>query len=288
LTAAVRLIAPLMPALKFANDASRRLIWPRFEAETYLEVTDLERAVELSSTTDAALLKREKTVLQNIVSLSTIRAEELMRPRTQFLSFRPPVSIADLEGRKPPSGYVLVTEGDNEEIAGAVPLSAIPGLPPEHLERHAIAVIFVPWCSTVSDTLEQMRLRDRRVAAVVNEFGETIGILPFDDILDTIYSRDASRSERLLDQEPIAVAGTGCWHVTAMTTVRRLGKYFDVALPDTFAITIGGVVQEVLGRLPEQGDLCNWGPFHLAVRDVPKRGRFTIELTFAEAREDQP
>jgi CBS domain containing-hemolysin-like protein len=288
LTGAVRLIGPLMPTLKFANDASRRLIWPRFEAEAYLEVTDLERAVELSTTTDAALLKREKTVLQNIVSLSTIRADELMRPRTRFLSFCPPVSIGDLEGRKPPSGYVLITEQDNEEIAGAVPLSAIASFPPDNLERHAAAVIFVPWCSTVSDTLEQMRMRDCQVAAVINEFGETIGILTFDDILDTIYSQDASRSERLLDQEPIRAAGADRWQVTGMTTVRRLGRYFNVRLPDTYAITVAGVVQEALGRLPEQGDRCTWGPFQLEVRDVPDRGKLLIELTFAEVTEGRP
>ncbi len=287
LTAAVRLIGPLMPALKVANDASRRLIWPRFVAEAYLEVTDLERAVELSTTTDAALLKREKTVLQNIVSLSTIRADELMRPRTRFQSFRPPVSIRDLEGRKPPSGYVLITEPDSEEIAGAVPLSAIASLPPENLERNAIGVFFVPWCTTISDTLEQMRLRDRQVAAVINEFGETIGILTFDDILDTIYSQDPSRSERLLDQVPIATAGADRWHVTGMTTVRRLERHFDVRLPDTYSITVAGVVQEVLGRMPEQGDRCTWGPFQFEVRDVPDRGKLSIELTFATAAEGQ-
>ena len=36
------------------------------------------------------------------------------------------------------------------------------------------------------------------MAAVVNELGETIGILTFDDILDTIFSGTPSRSERLL------------------------------------------------------------------------------------------
>ena len=64
---------------------------------------DLERAVEVS-TTNASLLKQEQVVLQNIVLLSEIRADELMRPRTQFLLFRPPVSLADLRGRAPRSG----------------------------------------------------------------------------------------------------------------------------------------------------------------------------------------
>ena len=42
-----------------------------------------------------------------------------MRPRTQFLAFRPPVSLADLEGQMPRSGYLLVTEPESDEVASA-------------------------------------------------------------------------------------------------------------------------------------------------------------------------
>lgn len=283
LAGSVRAIDPIMPALRFVNDASRRVIWPRFKPEAYLEVTDLERAVEVS-TTDAALLQQEKTVLQNIVSLSTIRVDELMRPRMQFLSFRPPVSISDLEGRAPRSGYVLVTEEDSEEITAAVPLSSVAKLPAEHLEAHAEKVFYVPWSTTVSDTLEQMREQRRKVAAVINEFGETIGILTLEDILDTIFAYDASRSERLLDQEPIQIAGPGRWHITGMTTIRRLGRYFEVELPASRSITVTGIVLESLGRLPRSGDTSRWGPFEFKVIDVPDRGQMTIELTVADGR----
>ncbi|MEE2707782.1 MAG: hemolysin family protein [Planctomycetota bacterium] len=279
----VRAIDPIMPALRFANDASRRVIWPRFKPEAYLEVADLERAVEVS-TTDAALLQQEKTVLQNIVTLSTIRVDELMRPRMQFLSFRPPVSINDLEGRTLRSGYVLVTEEGSEEIAAAVPLSSVSKLPSENLELHAEKVFYVPWSTTVSDALEQMRDQQRKVAAVINEFGETIGILTLEDIIDTIFAYDASRSERLLNQEPIQIAAPGRWHITGMTTIRRLGRYFGVDLPVSRSITVTGIVVESLGRLPRPGDTSHWGPFEFKVIDVPDRGQMTIELTFADRR----
>ena len=60
-------------------------------------------------------------------------------------------------------------------------------------------MFYVPWCATVADVLGAM-LGRRQVAAVVNEHGETVGILSFDDILDTIFSGTPSRSERLLRQ----------------------------------------------------------------------------------------
>ena len=284
MTAMVRVVEPVLPVFRTANLLSGRLLWPRFRAEPYLRVGDLERAVKLSIS-DAALLEQEQKVLQNIVLLSEIRVDELMRPRTQFLSFRPPVSLADLEGRMPPSGYMLVTEPDSDDVAAAITLRNLSSIPTGHLEDHAKAVVYVPWCTTVANALETMRRKGRRVAAVVNEFGETIGILTFDDILDTIFSYAASRSERLLQREPIRRVAPRTWHVTGMTSLRRLVRHFNVERPPCKSLTVAGVVQETLERLPRSGDQCRWGPFRLKVLDVSDRGQLLVELTIGDQRE---
>ena len=275
--AAVRMTGPLIPVFRVANLLSRRVLFPRFAPEPFLEVTDLERAVELS-TTDVSILEQERAVLQNIVSLSEMRAEELMRPRTRFLAFHPPVSLKDLVGRRPPSGYVLVTEPDTDEIAGAIPLKQLYSIPAEQLEKHAERVIYVPWCATVGDTFDQMRTHDRNVAAVVNEHGETIGILTRDDILDTIFSVEVSRSERLLKQSPIQLEGVDVWRVTGMTTIRRLGREVDADLPETKSVTVAGVVQESLGRMPRAGDVCAWGPFEFDVIEMHDQGHLVLKM----------
>ncbi len=283
----VRAMDPLLPSLRLVNLLSRRLIWPRFQPERYLEVGDLERAIELS-TSDAALMEQEQAVLQNIVLLSEIRVDELMRPRMQFLSFRPPVALADLEGRLPPSGYLLVTEPDSDEIAAAIRLKDISAMSEAHLERQAEPVIYVPWCTSAAEALEQMQSRDRQVAAVVNEFGETIGILTFDDILDTLFTHSPSRSNRLLNRRPIHPQRPGVWQITGMTSLRRLGRYFDVQLPATKNVTVAGIVQELLQRLPIAGDRCDWGPFRFEVIDAPQRGQMLLELTRTDAEEGEP
>jgi len=285
LAAAVRLLDPVLPGLRLANLLSRRLLWPRFTPEPYLRVGDLERAVELS-TTDAALLEQEQTVLQNIVSLSAIRVDELMRPRTRFLSFRPPVCLADLKGEVPPSGYLLVTEPESDEVAGAIALRSLSSIPTEGLQRYAEPVVYVPWSTTVAEALQAMQRHRRQVAAVINEFGETIGILTFDDILDTIFSRTWSRSQRLLKRVPIRQVAPGVWHVTGMTSLRRLVRYFGVQRPASKSVTVAGVIQEALQRFPECGDQCRWGPFHFKVVDVPDAGQLLVELTRLDRPEE--
>jgi CBS domain containing-hemolysin-like protein len=276
LAALIRALDPVLAAFRVANLLSQRVLWPHFKPEPYLRIGDLERAVELS--TDTALLEQEQKVLQSIVTLSGIRVDELMRPRTRFVSFRPPVALADLRGDLPTSGYLLVTESDSDEVAGAVALGDLLEIPDEHLERLAQPVAYVPWCTSVAEALEIMLRGERRVAAVVNELGETIGILTFEDILDTVFIHTSSRSERLLRRMPIRRVADDVWQVTGMTSLRRLCRHFQVERPPSWSVTVSGVLQEVLERLPAPGDECRWGPFHFKVLEVPERGQLLVEL----------
>jgi CBS domain containing-hemolysin-like protein len=277
LAAAVRAIDPIAPLLRTVTLLSRRLFLPRFEAEPYLELGDLERAIELS-TSDSQLLEREQQVLNRIISLSELRADELMRPRTQFVSYRAPVALDDLQGRMTASGYLLIREPDSDEVAAAIPLKHLSEIPEGHLEQHAVPVAPVPWCANVATVLEEMRRRDRRVASVVNEHGETIGILTFDDILATVFGQSPSRSGRLLHVSSIEPQGSGVWHVTGMTSLRRIRRHFDVRLPESKSVTVAGILHEVLQRMPEEGDTCVWGPFRWEVLEVGDRGHLRVRI----------
>lgn len=277
LAVSVRILDPFMPILRFVNLLSRRMIWPGFKSEPYLEVSDLERAISLS-TTDAKLVEQEQAALRNIVLLSSIRADEWMRPRTQFRAFCPPVSLEMLNGEMTPSGYMLITEPDSEEVASAIHLKELFYVPKEHLEHHAEPVIYVPWCATVADALQVMQRKNRQVAAIVNEYGETCGILTFEDILDTVFNYSPSRSRLLLDQKPIHDLGPNMWLVAGVTPLRRLSRYLDLSLPASKNVTLGGVIQEQLGKLAEENDVCNWGSFRMKVLEAPQRGHMLIEL----------
>ena len=286
LSTAVGVLDPMQNALRAIETISLRTLWPRFKPEPDLRVTDLERAVELS-TDDARLLEQEQRVLQAIVSLADMRVDELMRPRTRFLSFRPPVALADLGGKMPPSGYLLVTESNTEEVVAAIDLESLSNIPEHHLEHHAEPVVYVPWSTSVASALETMRARNRRVAVVVNELGETIGVFTFHDILDTIFTQTPSRTERLLKTMPIMQVGPGVWHVNGMTGLKRLARYFGVSRPESKSVTVSGVVQEMLERLPEKGDRCVWGAFHFEVIDVPERGQLLVRLTLNSDSADE-
>ncbi|MCC6492881.1 MAG: DUF21 domain-containing protein [Pirellulales bacterium] len=281
LAAIVRVLDPLMPVVAGANNLLQRLLLPKFEREPYLEVSDLERAIELS-TSDAQLAALEQSALRNIVLLSELTVQEVMRPRNQYESFHAPVHLEHLEGRLPPGGYLLVTD-ENDEITAAVALKHLTAVPRQHLEKYAQAVAYVPWCATVASALEELRRQEREIAAVINEYGETIGIITIEDISETIFEPESSRSARLLATSSIVPVGAGRWHVTGITNLRRLSRHFDVPLEPSMSVTVAGILQEKLQRIPVEGDELWWSGFRFHVLEAEEGGAVKVELAVPPA-----
>jgi len=278
----VRVISPAMPVFAAANNLLQRVLLPNFEREPYLEISDLERAIELS-TSDAQLAAQEQSALRNIVLLSELPAEELMRPRKQYQVFAAPVHLDQLQGELPPAGYLLITEDDSDDIAAAIPLKQLSTIPRHHLEKFAQPVVYVPWCATVAMILDELRRQERDVAAVVNEYGETIGIVTIEDVLETIFEEQSSRSARLLATSSIVPVAPDRWHVTGMTNLRRLSRHFDVPLEASRSVTVAGILQEQLQRIPVDGDELLWSGFHLRVIEVGDTGAVKVELQIPPA-----
>ena len=299
-------VEPVIPWLERINLLSQRLFFPNLKPEPYLRVSDLERMIELtpshgkntpanhiaqglSFTHDntenpAMLLRREQQVLRNIVGLSDITAEEMMRPRTRLQLFKPPVRLATLRGHVPSDGYLLITESDTDEIASAIPLDRFTGS--THSSMKTVAwdslsnpVVYVPWRMKVSHVLETLQKEQKEVAAVVNEYGETIGILTFGDLVYSIFSLVPSRSRLLFNRSPVRRNGDGRWLVSTMTTLRRVSRYFQCELPEHEPSTVGGILEETLERFPKEGDECDWGPFHWHVLARNLAGIFDVEIT---------
>lgn len=274
LTAATRLVDPLLPPLQSASNACARLLLPKLKPEPYLELADLEKAVELrsdESVDNESLLMQERLVLQRLVELADLTAAELMRPRNRCLVLRPPVNLDDLVGQTRGVGeYVLVTEPDSDEIAGAVPISRLAMLPPDRLERRAESLTIVPWCASAADALNRLRDEGRRVAVVINELGETIGIVPLERLLDSVL-RDATHIDpHDAHAARLGPLGERAWETSGSTPLRRVAKLLtpwvathagaDAAdeLAATFtrarSLTVGGLLQEELERPACLGD----------------------------------
>lgn len=277
LTAALRMFQPIAPIFSTVTRVVRRVFFPNFQKEAYLELADLEQAIAATTPGDD-LAYQERMTLANIVQLSDVTAEELMRPRTLYRAFAPPVSLEDLEGELPSSGYLLVAEQESDEVVAAIPLKLLSSIPRHHLEHFATPVVYVPWSASVATVFDQLNAEDREVAAIINEFGETVGIVTLEDLLQTVFEDQSSRSARLLATASIRQIDADHWEVTGMTSLRRLGRTFGIELPKSKSTTVSGIVQEMLQRLPEVGDVIDWPPFRFRAVEGEDPQRMTFEL----------
>lgn len=284
LAMAVDAVRQFLHPLRRLSRWTLRVVWPTFRPEPYLQVGDVERAVEWSIV-NRLLLSEEEAVLQSLVALSDIRADELMRPRKQLPLLRPPIRWADLGPELLRGGVIYVADCNTDEPVAILPLKSFCGRKEEPLERWAYPLLPVPWCISAAEVFQRLVSQGFIAAAVLNEYGETIGVLTLEELFRAALTLGSGPPDRPLQREPIRYLGGQRWQVTGSTALRRLAKHFRIPRPSSRCVSVGGLLQECLGRLPQQGDECQAGCLHLRVVDTSPDGDLLIELAFLPDKE---
>lgn len=283
LAVAVRALDPVTAALRQLTRVARRTFWPHVARETYISAEDLERAVEASElSTD--VIRQERQVLHTLLDLSEMTVEEVMRPRGTYLALAPPVHLPHLKGEVPPGDFVAIGPAGTDDVDAVIPLADFPALPAEHLESRAESVLHVPWCANVAQTMQALRDRFCPAASVLNEYGETIGLVLFDDLIDTLFAPEASRGRRLLRREPILQIDAGAWHVDGITTLRYLCRRLQLPYEQDAEtlLTVAGLLHAELEHLPEVGDEITWRGHRIRVIEVTEQGRPRVMVSRLE------
>lgn len=273
-TISIRLLDPILPFFAMTTAALRRMIWPHLKQEPYLEVDDIERAVE-STEPETELAQIEQQILARILEFSDMSAEEIMRPRGTYHVWQIPVHLDDLKSRGTIPEVLLIALNDRDNVTSALMLYDLNSLPEKNLEKVADPVVYVPWCATVADTLSRLRTNVVSVASVVNEYGETIGVVTEDDILDSLFNPLSSRSRRLLEREPVTLDTSGRTICEGLTTLRYLASHLDIdyEVETDSPVTVTALFQDQLERFPEVGDQCDWEGYQLTVVQAGKPGQ---------------
>ena len=301
LAVSARMIDPILPLLGATTRGLRRGFWPDLKLEPYLEFDDIERAVETSEL-GVEIVRLEQQILGRILDSAEMKAEEIMRPRGTYKVWQPPISLDDLRnvlkqnledqtaiGEQPHlQDIVLIAGEDGDTITRAIALKELSHLPHERLETIADEVVYVPWCGSVSEALTQLRASLVSVASVINEYGETVGVITEDDIIDTLINPNSSRTARVLDREPI-VRTAGGFLVDGLTTLRYLGERlgFDYDPGEEGVLTVAALLHEELERFPKVNDQCIWQGYRFTVKTAGEPGE-AIKVTLRKVPAEPP
>jgi putative hemolysin len=288
LSLAVRLLDSVGPTLNRIGRLVRRTFWPHIKEEPYLYAEDLERAVDLSSR-DEQVVQHERQILHNILDLSEIQVEEVMRPRGSYVTLDESCRLADFGREAPPGDCILLMESGSENLEGMLPLVQIAHLPEDELLRKTEPVLYVPWTANLAYTLQLMTRKFSHVASVVNEYGENIGIVTYDDIMDSVISPEPSRARRVLRREPVLEVAPGKYHVAGITTLRYLSRRLNLDFEPSgeSPLTVAGLLHEEFERFPQVGDECIWEGFRFKVIDADRRGGLRA-IVFRDHSQGEP
>ena len=96
------------------------------------------------------------------------------------------------------------------------------------------------------------------------EYGDVQGIVTFEDVLEEIVGDIFDESDRR--EEELWPQDDGSLHALGTIELRKLCGQLDIKLPpDTEASRLGGLVMELLGRIPVKGDTVEWNDCRLEV-----------------------
>jgi CBS domain containing-hemolysin-like protein len=284
LSIAVRLVSPLLPMVRIANLAARRLIWPGFQPEPEIKLADIEKAIDLG-TDDAALLQRERMALKGLVEMAEKRVTELMRPRSKLWMCTDPSDGRVIADAVPASGYVMVTDASGEMIVKAINTRLLRPSQLDDLGSACEPVIYVPWSALVAGVLDELNEEDRSVAVVVNEFGEMLGAVSIDDILRRVLA--PRHEEDFFGQNSIQQLEPNHYRVLGTISVRDLAKRLGIHVSGEGVATVAGFIQRHNQRLPRPGDSAPMGQFTMTVAEQTDNESWIDVIATPDPAEDQ-
>ncbi|MES2560860.1 MAG: gliding motility-associated protein GldE [Bacteroidota bacterium] len=243
-----------------------------------ISVDELTHAIDMTAEADTP--KQEKFILKSIVNFGNINVKQIMRLRPDMSALDATISFIELLDKLNDWGYsrVPVFRDNLDQIIGVLYIKDL--LPHMHKSNDFewLKLIrkpyFVPESKKIDDLLKEFQSKRVHLAIVVDEFGGTSGIVTMEDILEEIFGEinDEFDEEETIDSR----IDDNTFVFEAKTLINDMCKVMEVET-DTFdeirneADTVGGMLLEISGDLPDQGEEITIAGFTFVIEAVDKR-----------------
>ena len=250
------------PAIKATNGTAnwilRRMgIQPADElasARTPAELVALVRNSARSGSLDADTAK----LVDRSLKFGERTAEELMTPRSKIEVLQSDDTVADLIAATTDTGFSRfpIVDGDLDETIGIVHVKQVFEVPPDQRSTTRLAALAQP-VAVVPSTLDgdavmtQIRANGLQTALVVDEYGGTAGMVTLEDLIEEIVGDVRDEHD---DATPDVVRAGNGWQVSGLLRTDEVAAETGFRAPEGDYETIGGLILEELGHIPEAGE----------------------------------
>jgi putative hemolysin len=130
--------------------------------------------------------------------------------------------------------------------------------------------LFVPPAKPLDDMLADFQRTNTHMAVVVDEYGGTAGLLTLDDLMEEVVGEIRDELDDEEDERLVRPLPDGAFRAQARIDLDDLAEAVGVPLAtDTFDFeTLGGLILDALGRLPDPGDEVDVGRLRLRVETM--------------------
>ena len=230
--------------------------------------------------------KDERTFIHSIIDFGDTVAREVMTPRPDMVTVEAEATVRDALETALAAGYsrIPVEEAGIDDIIGIAYAKDLTrderaGKSGQAVRASMRPAKFVPESKEVSDLLREMQEEKFHMAVVVDEYGGTAGLITLEDLLEELVGDIVDEFD--VEEPTVERLDDGSVTVPAGYSVDDAGELLGAELPHGPWDTVGGLMLDLVGRVPDAGDSVEADGFRLTALDVRGRriGRVRIEPT---------
>lgn len=236
------------------------------------EISEAELAELVSGHT--SLSDEEREIVEEVFAAGDLQLHEIMVPRTEvdFMDVGLSITDAIAVAIEHSHSRYPVTRGSTDEVIGFLHVRDL--LNPrvhssagESILDLVRPVLNLPGTKGVLPALAEMRSKRSHIAVVLDEYGGTDGIITLEDLVECLIGdiHDEYDSEEV---EVTPQARTGEFEIDSLISLEDLFDETGIVLPEGPYETVGGLVMDYLGRIPEPHDSITVNQVQITVLTV--------------------
>lgn len=217
------------------------------------------------------------TMIEGAILFSKMRARDIMLPKNQMICISQNDSYDEIIKTVTRTGHSRfpVTGENADEIIGilhAKDLLSYQSTAPDDFDLLDICrqAMFVPESRPLDSLLGEFRSNKNHMAIVVDEYGEISGFVTIEDIIEQIVG-DIEDEFDIDEEAYIKAHGDHRYIIKAHTPIEEFNEQLDADFSDEMYDTIGGIVMNNFGYLPQRGELVAINQFQFKVINADAR-----------------
>lgn len=222
------------------------------------------------------------TLLSNVLDFDKEEVRDVMVTRSQMdvIKINDPIERIVPYVMETAHSRLPVIGEDKDEVLGIIHAKDLLRYfaQPEQFQLKQLLrpAVFIPESKSLKKLLRDFRANKTHMAIVIDEYGGVSGLVTFEDVLEQIIGDIEDEFDLEDDSDNIFAINEERFRVNATTEIEDFNEYFGTRFNDEEADTIGGLVVQAFGHLPERGEKISLDNFQFTVARADSRRVHTL------------